>query len=113
MVSSQLTTRKPGLKQSFEDDANTKGVTENIEHSGDVEKSSHAVVGSSEDDLVLTQEDIDFVREFDESGRGKKVLRKADWRLVPALVLIYLVRSDRTLLYLPSSYPSCTGSFSR
>ena len=97
MAAAHLKTRNTRLSSSLANDAKFTADTENIEHSdagpATGEKGSHAVV-TSEEDLSLTQEDIDFVREFDESGRGKKVLRRADWHLVPALVLIYLVRRD-------------------
>lgn len=38
----------------------------------------------------LSQGDIDFVANFPEE-RKKKILTKVDWRLVPMLVLLYLV----------------------
>lgn len=38
----------------------------------------------------MSQGDIDFVANFPED-RKKKVLTKVDWRLIPMLVLLYLV----------------------
>lgn len=86
----------------LEEKAKNRASTDYIEHSsstspGLAETGGHAVVGSSEEDLPLTQEDIDFVRRFDEEGKGKKTLLKTDFRLIPILVIIYLVSDVRAV----------------
>lgn len=55
------------------------------------ENGGHKVVGSTNEDIPLTQEDIDFMREYERSGKGKKAIRKMDFRIIPILVIIYLV----------------------
>ncbi|KAM0750752.1 MFS general substrate transporter [Meredithblackwellia eburnea MCA 4105] len=42
-------------------------------------------------DLAITQEDIDFIREFEASPRKKKLMRKMDIHIVPVLLFIYLI----------------------
>jgi 2-phosphoglycerate kinase len=42
-------------------------------------------------DNEITAEDYAFMREFEEAGRKKKVLRKMDLRILPVLILLYLV----------------------
>lgn len=41
-------------------------------------------------DGVLTAEDASFLANFTDAQR-KKVLRKVDWRLVPVLLILYLI----------------------
>ncbi|KEY74775.1 hypothetical protein S7711_06673 [Stachybotrys chartarum IBT 7711] len=53
--------------------------------------SEKAGVSHSERQLGgMTQEDFDFLNDFPEE-RKKTIIRKIDWRLVPMLVLLYLV----------------------
>ena len=71
--------------------------TEFIEHSGSrsptavEDGSAHGLQGSTEKDVPLTQEDIDWTNEFAESERARKLVRRLDWKLIPILVVIYLV----------------------
>lgn len=91
-----LRSRNNGVEPHLEEKAKERMSTDYIEHSsstsaGIVENGAgHAVVGSSDEDVPLTQEDIDFVTKFDEEGRGRKTLLKTDLRLIPILVIIYL-----------------------
>lgn len=41
-------------------------------------------------DAVLTAEDANFLANFTDAQR-KTVLRKVDWRLVPILLILYLI----------------------
>lgn len=54
------------------------------------EKGGHKIAGTVEEDVPLTQEDLDFVAEFKASGRANKTIRKLDYRIIPILVVIYL-----------------------
>lgn len=54
------------------------------------ENGGHKVVGTVEEDIPLTQEDLDFMRDYEASGKGKKAIRKMDYRIIPILVIIYL-----------------------
>lgn len=71
---------------------NSKQNTEFIEnHSqGLAEKGGHKIAGTVEEDIPLTQEDYDFMREYEASGKGHKAIRKMDFRIIPILVIIYL-----------------------
>lgn len=70
--------------------------TEFIEHTGSrspitvEDGSAHGLQGSTEKDVPLTQEDIDWTNEFAESERARKLVRRLDWKLIPILVVIYL-----------------------
>lgn len=72
---------------------NSKQNAEYIEHHNDglAEKGGQKVAGTVEEDIPLTQEDYDFMREYEASGKGKKAIRKMDFRIIPILVIIYLV----------------------
>jgi hypothetical protein len=73
--------------------AGSKQETEFIEtnNGGLAEKGGKKVVGSSDDeDIPLTEEDFQFFRDFEASGRSAKTLKKLDWRIIPILVIIYL-----------------------
>lgn len=62
---------------------------ENHNH-GLAEKGGKKVPGAVEEDIPLTQEDYDFMIEYEASGAGKKAIRKLDFRIIPILVIIYL-----------------------
>ena len=87
-----LRSRNNGVEPHLEEKAKNRVSTHFIEDSsqtaGVAEDGGHKVVGSSDEDVPLTQEDIDFVWEMNESGRGKKIVRKTDMRLIPILVVV-------------------------
>lgn len=62
-----------------------------VEHRSSLaENGGRKLVGTVEEDIPLTQEDYDFMIEYEASGKGKKAIRKMDWRIIPILVIIYL-----------------------
>lgn len=68
-----------------------KQTAEFVEHRSSLaENGGQKVVGTIEEDIPLTQEDYDFMLEYEASGKGKKAIRKMDWRIIPILVIIYL-----------------------
>lgn len=93
-----LRSRNNGVEPHLEEKAKNRISTDFIEDSsqtaGVAEHGGHKLVGSSDEDVPLTQEDIDFVREMDESGRGKKIVRKTDWHLIPILVVVRTFSAD-------------------
>lgn len=84
-----------GVNPPLDDAAklNSKQNVEFIEHHnhGLAEKGGHKIAGTVEEDIPLTQEDYDFMLEFEASGKGKKAIKKMDFRIIPILVIIYLV----------------------
>ena len=54
------------------------------------ENGGQKVAGAVEEDIPVTQEDLEFMKEYEASGKGKKAIRKMDLRIIPILVIIYL-----------------------
>lgn len=91
-----LTVRLASLTSSFEDMAAMQETSrindskEGLAEKEDIEPSS-TKLRQEDHDAPLTEDDIAFVENFAQSPEKSRLMRKIDLRILPILILLYLI----------------------